>query len=388
MKIFKASVNRLSGARMFSTQIQRATTKKQIRDFINIEWSIYKNDRFWVPPLIKERLKILDVWHSPFYHHAEIALFTAARNGIYCGRIAAIKNDLHNEFHKDKVGFFGFFESIDDQEVADLLFDSARDWLKQNGFNVMRGPANPSSNEEFGLLVDGFEDSPRFLMTYNFPYYIKLIESYGFQKAKDLYAYKMEYAKVISSKKLERVAEAAKERSQIKIVPIDMKNYNRFIDKIKYVYNKAWQTNWGYVPMTDEEIDLMAKDIKPLIEPSGVLFGEINGETVGFTLAVLDYNQLIKKFNGKLYPFNLLKLFMQRKKINWGRIITLGIVPEFQKRGLDAVFYWELVKRGHDFGIDFGEASWILEDNDLMNRAIRVMGGELYKTYRIYDFDI
>lgn len=252
----------------------------------------------------------------------------------------------------------------------------------------MRGPANPSSNDEYGMLIEGFDDEPRILMSYNPRYYPLLCENYGFKKAKDLYAYKLENQKVTGSDKLRRVAEIAQKRSGIKISPIIMKDFKREVEKIKFVYNNAWAPNWGFVPMTDPEIDVMAKDLKPLVEPSLLLFGEIENKIVGFALVLPDYNYIFKQMNGRLFPFGIFKLLTQKKKIKWSRILTLGIIPEYQKRGLDAVFYWEIVQRAAMNGIYLGEASWILEDNDMMNRGAETMNGEIYKKYRIYEIPV
>ena len=373
---------------MGSIKITTVTSSKDLMRFIKFQWKIYEGDKYWVPPLLMDRKKILNKEKNPFFKHAEAEYFLAERDGQLVGRIAAIKNDLHIEYHKENVGFFGFFECINDQEVANALFDKAKEWLKSKGLDEMRGPANPSSNDEYAMLLEGFDDEPRMLMTYNPKYYLDLCDNYGLTKAKDLYAYKLEHDKVVGSDKLSRVAEIARKRSGIKITQLDMKNFNSEVEKVKYVYNKAWAPNWGFVPMTDEELDAMAKDLKPLAEPSLVLFGEINNELVGFALVMLDYNYIFKNLNGKLFPFGFLKLFTQKKKIKWCRIITLGLVPDYQKRGLDAVFYWEIVNRAHKLGIDLGEASWILEDNDMMNRGAEVMKGELYKKYRIYGMKI
>ncbi|MEG8947178.1 hypothetical protein [Rosettibacter firmus] len=373
---------------MSEIKIKKVESKKDLMEFIKLPWKIYKNDPYWVPPLIYDKKKILDKKKNPFFEHADMDMFLAEKNGELVGRIAAIKNDLHNQYHNDKVGFFGFFECINDQQVANKLFDTAKEWLKSKGLNAMRGPANPSSNDEYGMLIEGFDDEPRLLMPYNPRYYLDLCENYGFKKAKDLYAYKIEYNKIITSEKLKRVAELARERSKIKITQLDMKNFKNELEKVKYVYNKAWAPNWGFVPMTEKEIDALAKDLKPLVEPSLVLFGEIDNKLVGFSLVMLDYNQIFKSMNGKLFPFGFIKLFTQRKKITWARILTLGIIPEYQKRGLDAVFYWEIVERASKLGIHLGEASWILEDNDMMNRGAQVMNAELYKKYRIYEIPI
>jgi len=368
--------------------ISTVQTKKDLMQFIKLPWKIYKNDPYWVPHLLIDRKKMFDKNKNPFFKHAEAEFYLAKRNNEVIGRIAAIKNDLHNKEHNDKAGFFGFFECENNQETANKLFDSVKEWLQMKGFDSLRGPANPSSNDEYGLLVDGFEDSPRLLMPYNPKYYITLIENYKFKKAKDLYAYKLENKKVLASGKLRRVQEIAKQRSGIKIRELDMKNFNRELANFKDVYNKTWEPNWGFVPMTDEEIDAMAKDLKSIIEPSIVLFGEINNKIIGFALVMLDYNQIFKEMNGRLFPFGFIKLMTQKKKIKWSRIIVLGVLPEYQKKGLDSVFYWEIVNRAHDIGIDLGEASWVLEDNEMMKRGAEVMNGELYKTYRIYEKEI
>lgn len=371
-----------------NTSIVRVTSQADLMKFIKFPWKIYSNDPYWVPPLIMDRKKLLDTSKNPFFKHAEIQLFLAKKNNEIVGRIAAIKNDLHNLHHNDKVGFFGFFECMNDQQTANLLFDSAKQWLEEKGMNAMRGPANPSSNDEYGMLIEGFNDSPRILMTYNPKYYINLCENYGFVKAKDLNAFKLETDKVLSSEKLKRVADIAQQRSGLKIYQIDMKKFYSELDKVKYVYNKAWAPNWGFVPMTEEEIDAMAKDFKAIIEPSLLLFGEIDGKLVGFALVVFDYNFIFKKMNGRLFPFGIIKLLTQKKKIPWARIITLGIIPEYQKRGLDAVFYYEIVTRAAKLNIFLGEASWVLEDNDMMNRGLEVMNAHAYKKYRIYEIPI
>jgi len=376
------------GDNMSSIKIKVVQSPKEIDTFIKFAWKIYKDDPYWVPPLIFDKKKILDRKKNPFFQHAEMEMYLAEKDGELVGRIAAIKNDLHNHYHHDKIGFFGFFECINDQEVANRLFDTAKEWLKLKACDVMRGPANPSSNDEYGMLLEGFDDEPRLLMPYNPKYYTSLLDNYGFKKVKDLYAYKLENSKVIKSDKLKRVAEIAQKRSGIKVYSMNVKDFKNDLEKFKYIYNKAWAPNWGFVPLTNEEIDAMAKDLKPLVEPSLVIFGEINNQLVGAALVMLDYNAVFKSMNGKLLPFGFLKLFTQKKKIKWSRIITLGIIPEYQKRGLDAVFYWEILNRAANVGILLGEASWILEDNEMMNRGAEVMNGEIYKKYRLYDINI
>jgi hypothetical protein len=225
-------------------------------------------------------------------------------------------------------------------------------------------------------------------MTYNPKYYLDLLESYGLKKIKDLYAYKLENKKVLSSDKLKRVAELATKRAGVTVRAMNKKDFNGELDKFKYVYNRAWAPNWGFVPLTDEEIDHMAADLKPLVDPNLVLFLERDEELLGAALVMPDYNFIIKELNGKLFPFGIVKLLTQSKKINWSRIITLGIIPEHQKKGLDAVLYYEIVNRAAERGIFFGEASWVLEDNEMMKRGAQVMNGELYKKYRVYEIKI
>lgn len=373
---------------MNSIKISTVQSAKDLMKFIKFQWKIYEGDKYWVPPLLMDRKKILSKEKNPFFKHAESEYFLAEKDGKLAGRIAAIKNDLHNKTHNDKIGFWGFFECIDDQEVANALFDAAKQWLKGKGLEAMQGPANPSSNDEWGMLLEGFDDEPRILMTYNPRYYLKLCDGYGFVKIKDLYAYKLENQKVIASEKVKRVAEIAQKRSGIKIEQLNMKNFKAEVEKVKYIYNKAWAPNWGFVPMTEEELDAMAKDLKSLVDPSLLIFGKIDDNLVGFALVLPDYNYIFKQLNGKLFPFGFIKLFTQKKNIKWCRIITLGIIPEYQKRGLDSVFYWEIVNRAHNVGIDLGEASWILENNDMMNRGAAAMNGILYKKYRLYEINI
>jgi hypothetical protein len=378
----------MKGNMMSEITVKKVSSKSELNEFIKFPWKIYKGDEHWVPPLLMEQKTLLDKQKNPFFKAADADYFLAYRNGEIIGRIAAVKNDLHLKYHNDDSGQFGFFECINDQQVANALFDAAKNWMKEKGLKFMKGPANPSSNDIYGMLIEGFDDSPRLLMPYNPEYYIKLCENYGLKKGKDMFAWKIVNEKLMASEKLKRGQELVRKRYNLKISQLDMKNFQKDLEKFKYVYNKAWAPNWGFVPMTEEQIDAMAKDMKPLAEPSLVLFGEIDGQLVGAALVMLDYNYIFRTMNGRLLPFNFLKLFTQKKKIKWARILTLGIIPEFQKRGLDAVFYWEIVNRAANIGIRLGEASWVLEDNDMMNRGLELMNGERYKRYRIWEVGV
>ena len=373
---------------MSPVTIKTVRSKKELSQFIKFPFEIYKEDRFWVPPLNMEQKNLLDRKKNPFFKNAEAEYFLAERGRKIVGRIAAVKNDLHLKYHNDDSGHFGFFECVNDQAVADTLFNTTKDWLRAKGLKYLKGPANPSSNDVFGMLIDGFDDSPRLLMAYNPKYYVDLCMNHGMRKSKDLYAWKIENPKLLKSEKLKRVQEIVRDRYKLKITQLNMKNFHQELEKFKYVYNKAWAPNWGFVPMTGEQIDAMAKDMKPLVEPSFVLFAEIEDKLVGAALVMLDYNQIFKTMNGKLFPFNFLKIYTQKKKIKWARILTLGVIPEFQKKGFDSVLYWEIVHNAAKIGIYLGEASWVLEDNDMMNRGLEVMNASRYKTYRIWECEV
>ncbi len=364
--------------------VRPVVTKRDTDAFIRFLWSIYKDSPAWVPPLMMDRRKLMDRKKNPFYQHADTEFYVAEVDGKIVGRIAAIVNQNHNKEHADKVGFFGFFECINDQKVANALFDRAKSFLVSHGMSSMRGPANPSVNDEYGLLVDGFELSPTLLMPYNPPYYVTLIENYGFKKAKDLYAYLLSQETVYSDR-LERANSIVKKRQGLTLRPIDMKHFNDDVNRLKDVYNKAWAKNWGAVPMTDAEIDAMAADLKPIVVPELVLFAEIAGKTIGFALSLPDINIALKhNKNGGLLG-GLYHLYTKKKEINLVRIIVLGVLPEYKSTGAAGVLFYETAARAKKLGYLFGEASWILEDNEAMNHSAEVMNGKITKRYRLYE---
>jgi GNAT superfamily N-acetyltransferase len=355
--------------------------------FIKLPWKLYKKDANWVPPLIFDVRKNLNRNRNPFFKHAEIDLFLAEKKGEIVGRIAAIKNDNHNRFHNDKAGFFGFFETTDDEEVSDSLLDTACEWVKNKGLDEILGPVNPSTNDECGLLINGFDSSPVFLMTYNPKHYINKIEHFGFEKAKDLYAYYIP-AEVIQNEKvmakLERMAELIKKRSDIVTRKINMKELTSEVRKIEEIYNSAWENNWGFVPLTTEEFDYMADSLKAVVDQDLVMFAEVNGKPAGFTLSLPDFNQVLKKMNGRLLPFGIFKMLWNKRKIDLVRVIIMGVKPEYQRKGIDSVFYLETIKNGNKNGYKGGEISWVLEDNIAMKQTAEKLGASIYKTYRIY----
>jgi GNAT superfamily N-acetyltransferase len=371
-----------------SITVREISSSRDKKAFVRYLWDVYRTDPNWVPPLVMDRLKLIDEEKNPFYQHAKAKWFLAEENGRIVGRLGAIINHSHNELHKEKTGWFGFFECRHSQEVADVLFAKAEAWLRSEGMTQVLGPANPSSNDEFGLLVDGFDRPPVMLMTYNPPYYVELIENAGYRKEKDLYAYLISQ-KTSRSPKLERVVKALQERSRVTVRAFDPKHFDRDVALIKDLYNHFWEKNWGFVPFTAPEIDFMAKDLKQIYDPEVVLFAERDGQTVGFSLSLPDINQAfaagtrIPKGAMNL-PIGVFSLLSKKKHIDTLRIMVLGVLPELRGRGIDGLLYWETMERALKKGYMFGEASWVLEDNEPMNRAALLMQGERYKTYRIY----
>ncbi|MGI6370061.1 MAG: hypothetical protein GX372_04915 [Ignavibacteria bacterium] len=372
--------------------IKEVKTKEDLLKFIKSQWLFYKNNPNFVPPLIAERKELFDREKNPLYKHADYQLFLAEdSSGTVLGRIGAIENRRHNLIHDDSVGFFGFFECIDNQKVANSLFDAAARWLLSKGLTIMRGPTNPTFNDEIGMLIDGFDMPPVILMTYNPEYYLKLCDNYGFHKAKDLYAYLVEYDHFHSDKLL-RSIDIIRNRYKASIRSVNFKNKKQLemdVEIIRDIYNTAWELNWGFVKMTNEEFDHLVKQLKQVGIPETTLIAEIHGEPAGFVLGIPDINQvLIHNKNGGMLGAGL-QLLTKKKKIDLLRLIVLGVKPEYRKLGLDSLLYYQIGENAKSIGIKKGEASWILEDNDMMNRALtQVMHANRYKTYRIYEKQI
>ena len=372
-------------------ELKPVVTKAEWSDFIELPWKVYGDDPNWVPPLRIAVRDLLDVNKNPFFKHAYMHPIVAYQNGQCVGRIVAVIDENHNRFHEEKTAFFGFFESMDDQKLANQLLDAAARWAKSKGMDTLRGPMNPSSNHECGLLVEGFQDPPTVMMTYNPPYYAKLFENWGLAKAKDLYAYQISGNAKFSDRLLAH-AERLRIRGSVRFRPVNMSEFDQELEKIQEIYNDAWEKNWGFVPMEPEEFRHMAKDMKAIIDPRLCLIAEVRGEIAGFALTLPDVNQAIKKVkNGKLLPTGLFKLLWnlkgpgRKKTINRCRILTLGIKKAYREAGIGPLLYTEYLKLGPSLGYYTGEASWILEDNKPMNKALEMMCGDRTKVYRVYD---
>jgi GNAT superfamily N-acetyltransferase len=370
---------------MPEVKVRPVRSKADERRFIDFIYRHYRGYEHWVAPLRLERRKLIDTRKNPFYRHAERELFLAEREGRVVGRIGAIVNHNHNRHHGDRVGFFGFFESVDDQAVAAALLDAARDYLRGRGMDALRGPASPSVNDEYGLLVDGFDRPPAVMMPYNPPYYAALLEGCGLRKAKDLYAFRGVTQATLDLPRMQRANEVFKRRSGLTYRPVVMKDFAAEIERVKRVYNSAWQGNWGEVPMTDEEFDEVAKDLKLIVRPELVVIAETaGGEVAGFGLALPDINMALRdNRNGGLLR-GLWHLLTRRSRIDRIRILACGVLPEYRRTGAAGVLFYELAARARELGYSRGEAGWILEDNVMMVRAAEAMQGARDKTYRIY----
>jgi ribosomal protein S18 acetylase RimI-like enzyme len=370
------------------------TTREERREFASFPWHIYRDDPNWVPPLFMDRLTLLDPEKHPFHQHAEVQLFLALRSEAVVGTICAHINHIHNEVFQDKVGFFGFFEVVEDDAVAKALFDSASAWLRERGMEAIRGPESFSQNEEVGLLVDGFDVPPVVQMTYNPRYYQDVIERAGFEKAQDLYAWDLltnifDYDVQRLPRKFIRVAEKAMERDDLVVRNVDMKRYDKEIELAKVVYNSAWEQNWGFVPFTDAEIEFLGQEIKMILDPNIVYIAEVDGKPAGMMICLPDVYQALLKAKPRpnvwSLPWTLVKFLWYRRKVDRFRAWAMGVVPEYRGMGIEAALMVETARSAFAKGYEHCEMSWILESNDQMNRIIERVGGKLYKTYRIYE---
>jgi GNAT superfamily N-acetyltransferase len=358
------------------------------RAFIRFPWKIYAGNPCWVPPLLSEQQNLFNRRKFPFFEHSEAEFFLAYKEDQIVGRIAAIKNNNHLNTYADSVGFFGFFECRDDQEVANALFQKAEEWLARRGLTKIRGPENYSQNEECGLLIDAFDRPPVIMMPYNPPYYQRLLENYGFQKAIDLYAYAIDYADRIPER-LEQAAQRIYQQADFTVRQVNLKKIDAEIAKIRTVYNSAWAENWGAVPLTDREIEHLKRQLIQIVNSEICFIAEKDNQPIGISIAVPDLNEILIKLNGRLLPFGIFKLLTGYKKITGVRVLIMGVLKEYRHKGVDLLFYYETFKNGLKNGYNHGEMSWILENNLPMRRALeKIYGTKIYKTYRLYEKSI
>ncbi len=364
--------------------IRPVRKRRDLRRFLKLPFHIYRDDPNWVAPLFVQERARFNRRKNPFFEHSAVQEFLAIMDGTVVGRVAAIRNGAHNNYHQDRVGFFGCFECIEDNDVASALLEAAVRWLQEQGMDTIRGPANFSVNESCGLLIEGFDSPPLIMMPYNPPYYIDLLEQWGLRKVMDLYAFHLT-AHEPAPERVRRIAERARRRAGVEVRGLRMERFWEEVERVKVIYNEAWSDNWGAVPMSDREFEHMAKDLKSIVIPDLVLIAEVDGEPVAFSMALPNINQALAKIRGRLDPVSLVKLLYYSRHVSTGRLLTLGVRKAYRKRGLETILYAETLDRARRVNICEGEVGWTLETNDLINRAVEVLGGRHTKTYRIYE---
>jgi len=359
--------------------------RKQLKTFIKFPWRIYSGDPNWVPPLILDQLQFFTPGRNPYFSHSAARLFMAFRGDEPVGRISAHENNQHIRVHRDGAGFFGFFECIDDQAVANALFDSASTWLSERGLKTLRGPVSFSVNHEVGLLLDAFDEPPLIRMTYNPPYYAGLMDGYGLQKIQDLYAYVMFESEAIPER-LRAISDRALEDPKLVVRTVNVRDFENEMARIKKIYAEAWSENWGAVPLTEDEFDHLVGELRLIYDRDMSFIAEYDGEPAGMSLVLPDMNQAVKKAGGRLFPLGLLKMLWQRRKINAWRMPLLGVRQEHRLRGIEVVFCcrtYAVAKTKRNYRK--GEMSWILEGNTAANAVLKRLGARRSKTYRIYE---
>ena len=373
---------------MSDIEISEVNSRLERNAFIKFPWQIYANDPAWVPPLIIERKTFLDRDRHPFYQHGDAALFLARRSGKIVGRIMASDDPNYNSLHQSNVGCFGLFESIDDHHVAAALFEAAATWLRRKGRTEIMGPIDYSTNYVCGLLIDGFQFPPTILTAHNPPYYQRLIESCGFIKAKDWYAWWFaDPAKAVAH--LRRLAARFNARCPAVIRSANLRNIRDESRRLRDIYNQAWGKNWAFVPFTKAEIEFMTKELKPLIIPEFALIAEVGDEPVGFILGVPDINVALRHINGRLatfgLPIGLVKLLYYKSRTRTARLIALGVIEKYRRSGIAEMLVLQIIEDGMIKRGFTGELSLTLEDNFMINRFLEAIGAQRYKTYRIFD---
>ncbi len=372
-----------------SMHCEPVESRRDKRDFLQLEREIYRGDPHWIPPLWMVRKEMVGFKHHPFYDDADRQAFLARRGGKAVGRVLAIVNHAHNRRYQEKRGFFGFFECQDDLEASGALFEAAFAWLKDQGMTDVRGPVNPSLNYDCGLLIEGFDSPPTFMIPYNCDYYERLVEAAGFQKSQDLFSYEAHRSMLENlDPKLLFVIEEASKRFKVTCRPIDRSNFDEDVRTFLKIYNISLEQTWGYVPLSDAEVDHQGKALRWLIVPELTSIAEIDGRPVGVGFGLLDFNQIIKKTGGRLLPWGWLKLLTGKRSIDRLRIISANVIPEYQKWGLGLVTLGQVVPPAVDFGINIGEFSWVLESNLLSRGTIERGGATRSKVHRIYDLPL
>jgi GNAT superfamily N-acetyltransferase len=371
---------------MTAIEVRPIDLEKDAGAFLRFPWKVYASDEHWVPPLVFERKEFFSKKHNPYFRHATLQCFIAYRNGEPVGTISAQVDHGYQEVEKG-VGFFGFFDFVDDVEVARALLDAATSWLAERGMKRAMGPFNFNTNHECGLLVDGFDSDPLVLMTYNPPYYVRTYETLGLVKQRDLFAYWIDAAPI--PPRIAAVADRFMERHpEVEIRPVNLSRFWDELALVKEIYNDAWAQNWGFVRLTDEEFVKVAKGLKPMVDPRLAYVAEVDGVPAAFSVTLPDFNQVVKPMNGRIFPFGWWHFLWGKRRVNQIRIFALGVKREYQHLALGAPLYKRTWEAGLEMGVRGAEASWILDDNVRMQSALEKLGARVYKTYRIYGTEL
>ena len=368
--------------------VNPVSSRQEKKHFLRFPWILHRDDPVWIPPLRGYQKEMVGYAPHPFYEHNEIQTFLAYRDGQVCGRVAAILNRGHIERYSEQRGFFGFFECVDDQQVATGLFDAVREWFAQRDIHCLRGPTNPSQNYEIGLLIDGFDTPPTFGMTYNPPYYARLIEGYGFRKTQDLYSYRGDREMLpVIREKLYPISEKIKEHCNVSVRPLDKSRFLEDVQLFLDIYNRSLTNTWGFVPMSAAEVRHVARSLRYLIIPELAMVAEVNGKAIGAVFCLPDYNPRIKQIDGRLFPFGFFRLLHGKQSIKKVRVISTNVIPEYQLQGVGLVLLDSMVPQGLEWGMEEAEFSWILESNSLSRGSLEKGGAKRVNTYRLYDLD-
>jgi GNAT superfamily N-acetyltransferase len=370
-----------------SVEVRPVRSRGELMRFIKLPWRLYRNEPLWVPPLVSERKRHLDRRKNPFFKHAEAEYFLAWRDGEPVGRITAHVDQRLNEFQHNDWGLFGFFECEADHDAAQALLATAEGWLRDRGRDRMVGPMDFTTNHECGVLVEGHDRPPQILEFWHHPYYQELLERYGLEKAMDLYKWELHLDSALENTLpvIFELAEKVEPEHGVLIRHMRKRDFENEVRRFMEVYNSAWERNWGFVPLTDPELEHYAKELKPVLDENWAMIAEKDGETVGAALTLPDYNQVLKHLNGRLLPFGWLKALRERGRIQSVRVFALGVKPEYQHTGVAAGFYVEHYNMARVTPQKWGEMGWILESNAAMNRGMEAMGGKIVKRYRVYD---
>jgi GNAT superfamily N-acetyltransferase len=366
--------------------------RRDMTRFIKLPFALHRDHELWVPPLISERRRFLDRRKNPYFEHAEAEYFVCERDGELVGRITAQIDTRWDEFQGGNDGMFGFFECANDLAAGRALIGAAAEWVRERGRERMLGPMDFTTNDECGLLIDGYDIAPLILQPWHPPYYRELLESQGLAKRIDLLMWRLAMGELKEETEFHPMIHAAAEKSEhehgVRIRSMRKRELEAEIASFMEVYNAAWGENWGFVPITDEEVRFQARNLKPILREEWAMIAEKDGEVVGAALTLPDVNQVLAKLDGRLLPFGWLTFLRQRRKIDWVRVFALGVKPEYQHWGVAAALYVRHIDTAKKLGMPGGETGWILETNEPMNRAMEGMGGEIVKRYRLYELGL